>query len=201
MSDMLPTRILLIDDHAVFRSGLRMVLNAGIPNSEIFEASSPDAVTDGYAVDVVLLDIKLPGSNGMDGIAELKRKWPQAHILMLSALDAPETVRLAIERGASGFISKAETAEKIIEAINLILREGSSRLSPETSRTVPKQLTQRQNEVLKLLHQGLSNKLIAGQLSLSDNTVRRHVQDILEFFGVANRAEAVFAARRQGLVD
>lgn len=196
-------RILLIDDHAMFRSGLRMVLNVGIPDAEIFEANSLNAAMHGAlgSVDVVLLDIKLNGLNGLEGIALLKRKWPLVPILMLSSQDDPEIVRLALARGAAGFVSKAATAEKIVEAINLVLRGHFSGLSPEAPGIAQRCLTPRQCEVLDLLHQGLSNKLIARQLSLSDNTVRRHVQGILEFFGVASRAEAVFVARRQGLVD
>jgi DNA-binding NarL/FixJ family response regulator len=199
---MTPTRILLVDDHAMFRSGLRMVLVAGITNTEIIEAGSLSEVMNCTldTVDVVLLDIKLPGLNGVEGIALLKRKWPLVPILMLSSQDEPETVRLALARGAAGFISKAETAEKIVDAIQLILRGHFSGLSPAASSTEQRRLTPLQCEVLNLLHQGLSNKLIARQLALSDNTVRRHVQDILEFFGVVSRAEAVCAARHQGLV-
>lgn len=199
---MTATRVLLIDDHAMFRSGLGMVLAAGISGIEIFEAESLDAAMRGTTepMDVVLLDIKLPGLNGVEGIALLKRKWPLAPILMLSSQDEAETVRLALARGAAGFISKAETAEKIIGAINLVLRGNFSGLSPKACGPAQERLTPRQCEVLDLLHQGLSNKLIARQLSLSDNTVRRHVQDILEYLDVSSRAEAVVAARRLGLV-
>ncbi len=203
---MTPTRILLIDDHAMFRTGLRLVLEAGKPGSEIFEAASLDEATGSAPdnLDVVLLDIHLNGLNGLECIALLQRKWPLVPILMLSSQDEPETVDTALARGAAGFISKAETAEKIIEAINLVLRghfSGKfSGMSPEASRTAQRRLTPRQCEVLNLLHQGLSNKLIARQLELSDNTVRRHVQDILEYLQVSSRAEAVFAARRQGLI-
>lgn len=196
------TRILLIDDHAMFRTGLRLVLNSGIPDVEIVEACSLDAVMCSTVdfIDVVLLDIKLPGLNGLEGIALLKRKWPQAPILMLSSQDEPEIRRLALARGAAGFISKAETADSIIDTLHLVLRGHFSGLAPEASSTTLRCLTPRQCEVLNLLHQGLSNKLIARQLALSDNTVRRHVQDILEFFQVVSRAEAVFAARHQGLI-
>ncbi|MDD5056356.1 MAG: response regulator transcription factor [Sideroxydans sp.] len=203
---MTPTRILLIDDHAMFRTGLRLVLEAGKPGAEIFEAASLDEATGSAPgnLDVVLLDIHLNGLNGLECIAPIQRKWPLVPILMLSSQDEPETVDTALSRGAAGFISKAETAERIVEAINLVLRghfSGKfSGLSPEANRTSQRRLTPRQCEVLNLLHQGLSNKLIARQLELSDNTVRRHVQDILEYLHVSSRAEAVFAARNQGLI-
>ena len=202
---MTATRILLIDDHAMFRSGLRMVLNAGMPDAEIFEAGSlNEAMQDApNALDVTLLDIKLPGLNGVDGIALLKRRWPLVPVLMLSSQDEPETVRLALARGAIGFISKADTADKIISAIKLVLRGEFTALAAQMGGDVPDallHLTPRQCEVLDLLCQGLSNKLIARQLSLSENTVRGHVQGILEFLQVSSRSEAVFAARRLGLV-
>jgi DNA-binding NarL/FixJ family response regulator len=202
MAAMTTPSVLLIDDHAMFRAGLSMVISAAIPGTNIVEAGSLDEAMSSTPddVDVVLLDIKLNGLSGLEGIGLLKRKWPLTPILMLSSHDEPETVRLALARGAAGFVSKAETAEKIVEAIHLVLRGHFSALSPATSSPALRRLTPRQCEVLDLLHQGLSNKLIARQLSLSDNTVRRHVQDILEFFEVVSRAEAVFAARRQGLV-
>lgn len=198
--------IALIDDHAVFRTGFRMVLTSGIPNTEFFEASSlADAMTcPSTNVDIIFLDIILKGAsgqNGLEGIAALKRKWPNAPILILSSQDDQETVDLSFKLGAAGFISKEETAEKIIEITKPFLQKTLAELSSGTYKPAQPRLTPRQHEVLILLHKGLSNKLIAHQLSLSDNTVRRHVQDILEFFNVASRAEAVFAARRLGLVD
>lgn len=193
--------ILLIDDHAMFRSGLNMVISMAMPLACVTQAASVEealrAAVD--AVDVVLLDIKLNGSSGLEGIASIKQRWPGAPVLMLSSQDEPETARLALARGAAAFVSKAETAEKIIEVIQQVLR---GELVGEAARqnADERRLTPRQREVLTLLHQGLSNKLIARKLALSDNTVRRHVQDILEYFSAVNRAEAVFAARQQALV-
>ncbi len=202
MRAMTSPRILLIDDHVMFRAGLRMVLERGIAAAAFFEAGSLDEAISKTPdeVDVVLLDIHLNGPNGLDGLALINRKWPLAPILMLSSQDEPETVELALARGAAGFVSKAESPENIVDAINRVLRGEVAERFPVTKNTTLQRLTPRQCEVLNLLHQGLSNKLIARELSLSENTVRRHVQDILEFFGVVNRSEAVFAARRRGLV-
>jgi DNA-binding NarL/FixJ family response regulator len=201
------TRILLIDDHAMFRTGLRMVLANGITNTEFLEASSlADVLSCPLPeLDLVLLDLilKAPaGQNGIEGISLIKQKWPQAPILVVSSQDDQETARLCLSLGAAAFISKAETAEKIVAITKLLIENPNAVLSSmPPSSSSQRRLTPRQQEVLTLLHQGLSNKLIARQLSLSDNTVRRHVQDILEFFGVISRAEAVFAARSEGLVD
>lgn len=198
---MMKLRILLIDDHAMFRTGLRMVLARGIPDVEIHEAPSSDKAlqeTPGD-IDVVLLDIRLEGLSGLESIALLKRRWPAVPILMLSGEDDPETIRLAMERGAAGFVAKAMPAEKIVEAIMEVF-SGQPAAPIALPRESEPHLTPRQCEVLQLLDQGLSNKLIARRLTLSENTVRRHVQDIIEHFCASSRAEAVFAARRQGIL-
>lgn len=204
---MTTTRVLLIDDHPMFRSGLRMVLNASMPDTEVYEAGSlNDAMNSAPdLLDVMLLDIKMPGLNGVDGIALLKRKWPQVPVLILSSQDEPETVRLALARGAKGFISKADTADKIIGLINdVLLGDSNLPVSPEAGcndkTDKHSHLTLRQCEVLELLCEGMSNKLIGQHLNLSENTVRGHVQGILEFLQVSSRSEAVFAARKRGLV-
>jgi DNA-binding NarL/FixJ family response regulator len=204
---MTTTNILLIDDHAMFRSGLRMVLNARLPEAEIHEAGSLNEATDAAPdrVDVVLLDINLPGLNGLDGIAILKRKWPQVPVIVLSSQDGPETVRQALARGAVRFISKADTADRIVALLNRVLRGAydEPENQPEEgddAANIPQHLTPRQCEVLDLVCQGMSNKLIARRLSLSENTVRGHVQAILGFLQVSSRSEAAFAARRRGLV-
>lgn len=206
MVGMTATRILLIDDHAMFRTGMRMVFESGMPNAEFYEASSlAEAMASSQPdMNVILLDVILKGpsgQNGLEGIAPLKIKWPRVPVLVLTSQDDQETARLSLSMGAAGFVSKAETADKIIKIIQQILERPSSAATQAANYMLQRRLTPRQAEVLNLLHKGLSNKLIAQQLALSDNTVRRHVQDILEFFEVVSRAEAVFAARSQGLVD
>ena len=194
--------ILLIDDHAMFRAGLRMVLSSGIQNAEIFEVGSVcDAINHApQNVNVVLLDIVMKSQSGLEGIALLKAKWPLAYILVLSSQDDAETKQVVLKRGANDFMSKAETADKMVETINFILCDHFANQPSDTQKTIQRLLTPRQREVLDLLYQGMSNKRIARQLTLSDNTVRRHVQDILEYFQVSTRAEAVFVARQQRLV-
>lgn len=198
---MLPTAILLIDDHALFRSGLSMVLHSDIENVQVLEASSlEEALRNSInAPDVLLLDIQLQGLNGLDGIALLKRKWPQTPIVMLASDATQDTMRQALERGAAAFLSKAEATSKILAIIKQVLcRETVAEKRVETG--MPR-LTPRQCEVLDLLCQGLSNKVIAKRLGLSENTVRWHVQALLAFLQVASRSEAAYAARRSGLVN
>lgn len=197
---MMATRILIIDDHDLYRSGLRAALGASMPDTEILEAGSIDEAMRGTpdAVDVIVLDFRLPGLNGAEGIALLKKKWPLAPVLMLSSQSDPETVGLALERGASGFASKADTAENIVAAINRMLLGQFS--APSGGDKPFLRLSPRQREVLDLLCQGLPNKQIAKRLSLSENTVRVHVQGIFGFLQVSNRTEAIFAARSRGLI-
>lgn len=197
MALMKSPRFLLIDDYNIFRAGLRKAISTAIAGTTIFEACSVNQAlsTAPGAIDVVLLDIALNGVSGLDGIAQLKRKWPRAPILMLSSHDAPETVRLARERGAAGFVSKAAPAERLIEAIQLALPDHFPELPARPC------LTPREREVIHLLHKGHSNKLIARQLALPENTVRLHVQDLLQLLQVESRAEAVMEAHRQGLVN
>lgn len=193
--------IFLIDDHPMFRAGLGMVLNRALPQAVITQAASVEDALNATSdtLHLVLLDIKLNGSSGLEGIALIKQRWPAVPILMLSSHDEPETTRLALARGATAFMSKAEAPEKIIDTIAQLLR-GELPLAEPLVYHNDKHLTPRQREVLALLHAGLTNKVIARKLALSDNTVRRHMQEILKYFKVSTRAEAVLAARQQALV-
>jgi DNA-binding NarL/FixJ family response regulator len=186
----------------MFRSGLGMLINMALPDAKLYEASTwGEALANPPSrVDVVLLDIKLNGSSGLDAIELLRLQWPAAAVLMLSSQDEPETVRLALARGAAGFVSKAETSKKIIDSIQRVLLSHTSAVQPLEPR-VERSLTSRQSEIIKLMHKGYANKKIGLEMSLSENTVRRHVQGILEFFDSTNRSEAVFAAQKIGLLD
>lgn len=194
--------ILLIDDHAILLDGLRMLLEAQITQMQVLTVNSlGESLQLDAMPDVIVLDIKLSGISGLEGLASLQRKWPKARVMMLSSQDDASTQQLALARGAAAFVSKAETGKRIVEVINNLLLGNITTLTPQpTTPTAQQYLTPRQCEVLDFLNQGLTNKVIARKLNLSDNTVRRHVQDIFTFFCVASRTEAVFEARRQGIV-
>lgn len=195
--------VLIVDDHAMFRTGLALVIRSALPQSTVFEVGGLEEalLLAAQNMDVVLLDIQLIGLSGLACIAPLKRRWPGARVLAVSAHTDPHSVRDALAQGADRFISKAESAAKIIEAINAALAGAlggdEAQRQPATEQ---RSLTPRQCEVIELIHAGLPNKAIARRLGLSENTVRRHVQDILMFFEVGSRAEAVFVARQRGLV-
>lgn len=203
--------ILLIDDHALFRSGLAMVLRDGIANLHIRQAASlEDAMQSAEPPpDVVLLDVQLQGLNGLEGIAQVRRRWPDAPVVMLSSHAEPRTVRLALQRGAAAFVSKADTADTIVSVVSALLKGEAVATTAggfaDTQGAVlandaqNQGLTPRQFEVLGLICEGLSNKVIGRKLNLSENTVRGHVQATLGTLGVSSRSEAAFAARRMGL--
>lgn len=210
---LLPPRILLVDDHSLFRCGLRMVLAAAIPDLEASEAASlEEAMHAPIEPALVLLDIQLHGLNGLEGIALIKRKWPQAAVVMLSSEVSPQKIRTAMERGAAAFVSKADPADKILGVIAQVRRGlpagldafpagGAMAATDAAVGDDPSPLlTPRQSEVLDLMCQGLSNKVIGRRLNLSENTVRGHVQAVLAALQVSSRSEAGFAARRRGIV-
>ena len=206
---MLPARILLIDDHALFRCGLHMVLAAGIPGLEVSEVASLEEAMHCTMASpaLVLLDVHLHGLNGIEGIALVKRRWPDAAVIMLSSQAEPQTIALALERGAATFVSKAASVDTILSVIDQVRRgllplpmSSTESSAPLTGDAEAQRLTPRQCEVLNLMCQGLSNKLIGRRLNLSENTVRGHVQAVLAALRVSSRSEASFAARRRGLV-
>ena len=202
------TRLLLIDDHALFRLGIQLVLKEGIAGAEVLEA---DTLVQAMHVceeppALVLLDIQLQGVNGLEGLGLLQSRWPGVPVIMLSSLSEPDTVRLALARGAAAFVSKAEPTHQILQPIRKILSNdshtestaASSARSPNTP--LKSRLTPRQCEVLDLISEGLPNKAIARRLDLSEFTVRGHVQALFGLLQVSSRAQATVVARRSGLI-
>jgi len=189
-----------------------MVLSAAIPDLVVSEAASlEEAMHERIEPALVLLDIQLHGLNGLEGIALVRRKWPHAAVIMLSSEVSPQKVRMAMERGAAAFVSKADPADKILAVISQVRRGlpvGSDSFPAQaagggragSANDEPPLLTPRQSEVLDLMCQGLSNKVIGRRLNLSENTVRGHVQAVLAALQVSSRSEAGFAARQRGIV-
>ena len=206
--NMNPLRILLIDDHTLFRSGMRLVLQEGIADVHVLEAASLEqAVRQAeHPPSLVLLDIQLQGVNGLEGLGLLRQRWPKVPVVMLSSILDRDTIRQAIARGAVAFVSKADTAEKIIQVVRSHLSRGSATSAftapgkEASAKPVKPHLSPRQCEVLDLLCEGLSNKVIAQRMGLSEFTVRGHVQAVLNLLDVTSRSQATFAARNAGLI-
>lgn len=189
-------RLLLVDDHALFRSGIAMVLSTGLANVQIIEAGALDealALTD--EPDLVLLDLQLPGLSGLEGMPLMRERWPEAQLVVVSAAHPDDVAEAVKALGARAFISKTEKPAHMLELVGQFLGIG---LPPASE---PPPLTPRQLEVLRLLHRGLPNKAIGKQLGLSENTVRGHVQALLAALEVSSRSQAAFRAQRLKLVD
>lgn len=205
--------LLLVDDHTLFRTGLRLIVQDHCDVGTIAEAGS---IAQACALNVpmlalVLLDIQLPGMSGLDGLHLLRKSYPAARIVLVSASMAPDAVREAKLRGADGFLPKSASAEDILHAITLSLAgqpcfppEGlgiAARNSSAATPTPTPTLTARQLDVLSLLSHGKPNKVIARDLGLSENTVRVHVAAIFSQLGVNSRSSALLQAQRLGLVS
>lgn len=204
--------VMLVDDHPLFRQGLRMMLlSSNMLQADIHEAGSvTDAVAQEHWVNLVMLDISMPGCDGLEGIGQIRKRWPGAYVVMLSGHDHPELMRDAVRQGASGFISKALEPEAICAQVqhwllrslgmeqNIHKARGRS-LTPDAKPNA-EVLPLRQYEVLKMLAKGFSNKAIAKHFGLSEHTIRNQVASILKHLGADTRTQAVLVAQRNGIL-
>lgn len=207
-------RILIGDDHVLFREGLRRLLEQLKDGSVFQEASNFDDMLalcgSGETFDLVLTDLRMPGWPGFSGIQALREKQPNAKVVVVSASEAHHDVRDALEHGAAGYIPKSSSVKIMLSALDLIfsggvyvpptvLREGGEAPEPGRSAVPPADpaleqlLTQRQREVLERLREGKSNKQIAHELGLSEGTVKIHMTAIFKSLGVRNRTQAAMA--------
>lgn len=188
-------KIIIIDDHSLYRMGLIVALKAPLPYVQIIEAANvEDALKSCKSVNLVLLDIDLDGVNGLAFIPSIKAAWPEAKIIVLSANRQEDCAKDAISAGADDFLSKSLMSSQVISSIVAALdRTGG------ISNTRP-QLTRRQLQILELMNRGFTNKTIAQQFEISENTVRWHVQLILTTLDASSRSEAIFNARNFGLI-
>ena len=214
-------QILVVDDHPLILEALKQVLRDLDPEIEVLEARDAelalDQATHNPELSLVLLDLTLPGKHGFELLCELRHDLPQLPVVVLSATEDRDTVIRAINDGAMGFIPKTSRTEVLIAALRLVFSGGvylppsafsmqsgptstATRLPAPATRS-PREvgLTERQAQVLALLVQGKSNKLICRALDLAEGTVKIHVTAILRALNVSNRTEAVVAVSRLGL--
>lgn len=212
--------VLLVDDHPLLRGGMRFLLRSLDADLKMDEASDGGQALDLVAArsyDLVLLDLKMPGLNGLDALAALRAAVPGTPLVVLSAEDDPGVVRAAIEGGAMGFIPKSSTPEVLIQALRLVLAHGvylppAVIDAPHSTFSHPSSfgkadpgdgqlpgLTQRQMDVLRCVIKGETNKAIARELEVSEGTVKAHLSAVFQALGAHNRTEAVYAAAKLGL--
>jgi len=205
------TRLIIADDHPLFRDALRQAVTVVLRSAKIDEAGSFNDLTAmlerDSEVDLVLLDLSMPGISGFSGLIYLRTQYPAIPVVIVSASDDVATIRRSLEFGASGFIPKRFGVETLRNAI-LKVMEGdvwvppdvdmSAAADPETAKLRDRlmTLTPQQVRVLMMLSEGLLNKQIAYELSVSEATIKAHVSAILQKLGVESRTQAVIAAAK-----
>jgi len=204
-------RILIIDDHALFRDGLFHVLQKLEDQVDILEASNYDSalefVSANHDLDLVLLDLHMPGKDGFEVLDTLTKQYPAMPVVILSASNSRSDIQRALDSGAAGYIPKESTSAVMLNALKLILAGGIymppimvQENSVDTDdKNIAPELTQRQKDVLGLLVLGYSNKAIAKELDLAEATVKMHITAIMERLGVSNRTQAAIQAQKLGL--
>jgi DNA-binding NarL/FixJ family response regulator len=210
-----PIHVLIVDDHAPFRAGLRALLNS-VPEMEVAgeAANGDDAIHEVAKLqpDVILMDIQMPGINGIEATRAIYQSSPHIGVIVLTMFEDDDSVFAAIRAGARGYLLKGADQAEILRAIHSV-RNGEALFGPGIARRLinffsqpnPQaqhpfpELTEREREVLDLLARGMNNAEIAGVLVISQKTVRNHVSNIFNKLQVADRAQAIIRARDAGL--
>jgi DNA-binding NarL/FixJ family response regulator len=214
-ADMEPTRVLIVDDHPVFRVGLRLLLEADPDIEVVGEAGTGREAISAAAElqpDVVVMDLHMPEVNGVDATRSIVRTSPHIGVLMLTMLEDDESVFAAVRVGARGYLLKDAMQSDIVHAVHAVgagtavfgqgiaqrIMDYFSSYRPVIESAFP-ELTEREREVLTLIAEGESNPAIARRLHVSPKTVRNHVSNIFSKLQVADRAQAIVRARKAGL--
>lgn len=211
-------KLVLADDHTLFRNGMALLLK-GQCSCEIWEGDGLDTalaeVETHPDVDLALLDLHMPGMNGVEGIRRCKELHPNLPVIILTGADEPQQIQDVLSAGASGFIPKSSTPAVMLSAIRLVLSGGTyippQMLSAISATALPAltvgghehaqaQLTERQLQVLRLLAEGKPNKAICRELNIEEGTVKAHIASVFRVLDVTNRTEAAIVAKQKGLL-
>jgi DNA-binding NarL/FixJ family response regulator len=200
-------RILLVDDHIVLRMGLTTATN-GEPDMEVVaDADNGLEAIKAYRThrpDVVVLDLRMPGLNGIDTIRKLREEFHEARVLVFSNYASGDEAYQALKAGASGFVVKEMALDRLLEAIRKV-HQGEQYIPPEIAMRmngrVLSQLSPRELEVLRLVAKGLSNKEIGSALHVVEGTIKIHLTNILAKLGVSDRTQAILAAVKRGIIQ
>jgi DNA-binding NarL/FixJ family response regulator len=202
-------KILLVDDHALFRAGLRMLLTTICPDATTFDAGSvSDAIAIAKAnpeLELCLLDLSFKNESGLSGLTNIKEAAPQAAVVVVSSADDSATIRACLDGGAMSFIPKSLGPDVLTRALQHVLK-GTVYLPEQIMNATDgasarPTLTGRQRDVLRCLSRGLPTKLIARELSLSEHTVKEHIASLFQVLGVRNRTEAVIRGSQWRLLE
>lgn len=210
--------LLVVEDHALVREGLVQTLRQLEAGVTVFEAADSEGanalIENGLMVDLIVLDLGLPGVDGLSYLGALRQRYPTIPVVILSAYDDSHTVSRAMKCGAAGFVSKTYSSDQLLAALREVLagRIFTPELSPAVSAVISPRvpiggnnepsefgLTERQAEVLGLMASGKSNRDIAGLLGLSEGTVKIHLTAIFKVLGVTSRTQAMVVVARNGI--
>jgi DNA-binding NarL/FixJ family response regulator len=213
-------KILIVDDHALVRRGMSHVVRDSFRDAEVLEAGTASEAMEAMetsGVDVALVDVRMPDSDGLELLHDIKERWPEVPVIMLTSFDHAHYVRRALAEGAAGYMLKDATPEDLEQAIKVAMSGGGNVLSPkviqnlfeamdgavsengEATHRPTSALTQRETDILALLAEGKSNRDISRALYLSEKTVKAHLAAIFRKLGVSNRTQAAMAAVAMGI--
>jgi len=201
-------RILTVDDHPLLREGIAALVNAECDMKLVAEASNGQEALERFRLhrpDVTLMDLQMPGFNGIESIIKIQSEFPNARIIVLTTYTGDVQVLRALKAGARAYILKGHVHRELLDTIRAV-HAGKKRIPPEVAaeladHAAEDQLSPREIEVLRLIASGNANKLIADQLSISEETVKSHVTNILSKLGANDRTHAVTIGLRRGIID
>jgi len=203
-----PIRILTVDDHALLREGIAALVNAEADMKLVAEASNGQEAIEKFRLhrpDITLMDLQMPELNGIEAIISIHSEFPNARIIVLTTYSGDAQVLRALRAGAQGYILKGQVRKDLLETIRAV-HAGKKRIAPEVAaeladHAADDQLTAREVEVLRLVAEGNANKIIADQLSISEETVKFHVTNILSKLGAKDRTHAVTMGIKRGIIE
>jgi DNA-binding NarL/FixJ family response regulator len=208
MNETKPIRIMTVDDHPVFREGICSMLSTQKDMELIAEASTGMEAVKLYAVhrpDVTLMDLRLPDISGLDAIIQIRERYPQARLIVLTTYKGDVQALRALKAGAMGYLLKSMLRVYLLDTIRAV-NAGHKRVPPEIASEMAEfaaddSLTAREIQVLQQVATGNANKMIADKLSISEDTVKAHMKSILSKLGANDRTHAVTIAMRRGFLD
>ena len=211
-------KVLVVDDHALVRRGMGHVIRECFPDAEIVEAGNATEAIEtlsAHEIDIALVDVRMPDADGLELLHDIKGRWPELPVIMLTSFDHAHYVRRALAEGAAGYMLKDATPEDLEQAINVAMSGGGNVLSPKVIQNLFESmegggsegsparaagsLTQRETDILALLAEGKSNRDISRALFLSEKTVKAHLAAIFRKLSVTNRTQAAMAAVSMGI--
>jgi DNA-binding NarL/FixJ family response regulator len=200
-------RVMVVDDHPLMRVGVSSIVNARSDMATVAEAGTGEEAVllfRKHKPDVTLMDLRLPKMNGVEAIRTICGEFPRSRFIVLTTYEGDEDIHRALEAGAQGYLIKGMPYQTLVDAIHRV-HTGSRFIPPPVARTLASrmpgsELSDREREVLELMAKGKSNKEIAGDLGITEATVKCHVSTILACLGAADRTQAVVMAIQRGLI-